>query len=393
MAAKVIGEMAERLKQIPPYPFQKLAQQRRVLVEQGADIINWGIGDPDLPTYLDILVAMWRAATDIADPNRHRYGGDIPVLELPQEIANYYRGRFGVELNPETEVLVLIGSKEGIAHLPLGVVNPGETVIVPDPGYPPYGVGPILAGGIPYPLPLRRENGFLLDLTDVSALILNQTKLLWVNYPNNPTTAVASLEYFTVLLSQAARFGILVAHDLAYGEVTFDGYKAPSILQVSGAKEVAIEFGSFSKTFNMTGWRLGYAVGNANAIAALRKVKDNVDSGVPRPIQWMGVAALQGPEDWILENNDVYRERQTLVVETLNALGWDITPPQATFYVWAPTPNGVGSEAFATQLLEQAQVMVTPGKGFGDHGEGFFRISLTNPRIAEGVERLKRVLS
>lgn len=389
-------ERAERLKKVPPYLFAEIGRRVRELRSQGVDVISLGIGDPDRPTPDPILRELLRAVQDPQDAARHRYGGDNPVFAFNEAVAEWYQKRFGVELDPATEVLQLMGSKDGIAHLPLAFINPGDVTLAPDPGYTVYRAGTLFAGGTVYSLPLLAERGFLPDLEAIPQEVSRRAKLLWLNYPNNPTTAVADLAFFRRAVEFARQHGLLLCHDIAYGEITFDGYRAPSILQVEGAKEVAIEIGSLSKPYNMTGWRIGYAVGNAEALAALAAVKENMDSGILRAIQFAAVAALRGPQECVEQMKTLYRRRRDLVVETLNRLGWRLEKPKGTFYVWAPVPEGYdGSISFASALLERAAVVVTPGVGYGEYGEGYFRISLTLPDdlLQEAMARLERALT
>lgn len=387
-------ERANRLKKIPPYLFAEIGRKIAKARAEGRDIISLGIGDPDMPTPDHIVEEMCRAIRDEGDPARHRYGGDNPVEGFPEAVASYYRKRFGVELDPKTEVLPLIGSKDGIAHMPLAFVNPGDIVIVPNPGYPVYNVGTIFAGGVSFFVPLLEENGYLPKLSDIPKYVASQAKMMWLNYPNNPTTAVATLDFFEEATDFARRNKVLICHDAAYVELTYDGYEAPSILQVEGAKDVAVEIGSLSKPYNMTGWRIGFAVGNKEVISALALVKENIDSGILRAIQFAGIKALTAPQDCVQKMREIYRARRDIVVDALNKLGWDLEKPKATFYVWAPVPKGYTSMEFATILLERANVVVTPGIGYGEYGEGYFRISLTYPDhvLEEAMRRIKGAL-
>jgi LL-diaminopimelate aminotransferase len=308
-------------------------------------------------------------------------------------VADWYRRRFGVTLDPETEVLTLIGSKEGTAHMPLAFVNPGETVLVPDPGYPVYAAGTWFAGGECFFMPLRRQNGFLPDLGVIPADVARRAKLMYLNYPNNPTAAVASPAFFRDVVEFARRNDVIVCHDAMYSELRFDDFVPPSFLATPGAKEVGVEFHSLSKTYSMTGWRLGFCVGNPDAVGGLGKIKTNVDSGAFQAIQEAGIAALTGPQDVPERYRETYQERRDIVVQGLRKLGWEVDVPRATFFVWAPVPTGGDSRAFATRLLEEAGVVVTPGVGFGPSGEGFYRVALTlnADRIAEAMERLQKL--
>ncbi len=381
-------EPAERLKRLPPYLFAEIDAKKREARARGADLIDMGIGDPDLPTPPHIVEALKRAAEN---PEHHRYPSYEGMPEFRAAVAAWYLQRFGVTLDPETEVLALIGSKEGTAHMPLAFVNPGDVVLVPDPGYPVYAVGTLFAGGEVHFMPLRRANGFLPDLDAVPADIARRAKLMYLNYPNNPTAAVADREFFERVVAFARTHGIMVCHDAMYSELRFDGYRPPSFLEIPGAKEVGVEFHSLSKTYSMTGWRIGFCSGNAAAVAGLGKVKTNVDSGVFGAVQEAGIAALSGSQDIPELYRRTYQERRDVVVAGLKALGWEVDVPKATFFVWAPVPRGLDSRTFAARLLEEAGCVVTPGVGFGPSGEGFYRIALTidAKRLREAMERLK----
>lgn len=387
-------ERAERLKKLPPYLFAEIRRKVAAARAAGKEVISLGIADPDHPTPDHIIDELVRAIRDPEDPDRHRYGGDIPVPSFPAAVAAWYQKRFGVTL-PPSDVVTTLGSKEAIAHLPLAYVNPGDLVLAPDPGYTVYHIGTIFCSGVTYFLPLRAENHFLPDLQAIPCYVARQAKLLWLNYPNNPTTATAPLEFFQEAVDFARENDLLVINDMAYSETTFDGYVAPSILQCEGAFEVALELGSLSKPYNMTGWRIGYAVGCPEAVEALRTVKDNLDSGVLRAIQFAAAKALTGSQECVAAMNAIYRRRRDLVVDTLNRLGWSLEKPRATFYIWAPVPPGEGTSLeFATKLLDQAGVVVTPGIGYGEHGEGYFRIALTYPDelLQKAMERIGQVL-
>lgn len=381
-------EIAERLKRLPPYLFAEIDRKKREVRARGVDVIDLGIGDPDLPTPPHIIQALQKAAED---PANHRYPSYEGMLAYRQAVADWYAKRFNVRLDPEQEVLTLVGSKEGTAHIPLAFVNPGDVVLVPDPGYPVYAAGTWFAGGEVYWMPLRRSNGFLPDLEAIPAEVARRAKLMYLNYPNNPTAAVATRDFFARVVAFARRHGILVCHDLMYSELKFDGLEPPSLLEVEGAREVGVEFHSLSKTYSMTGWRLGFCVGNRAAVAGLGAVKTNVDSGVFQAVQIAGIAALTGPQDLAEQYRRTYQERRDVVVSGLKQLGWEVDVPKGTFFVWAPVPGGLDSRSFATRLLEEAGVVVTPGVGFGPSGEGFYRIALTveRARIAEAMDRLK----
>jgi len=379
---------ADRLKRLPPYLFAEIDRKKREVLARGVDVIDLGIGDPDLPTPPHIIQALQRAAED---PENHRYPSYEGMPAFRQAVADWYAKRFNVRLDPEQEVLTLVGSKEGTAHMPLAFVNPGEVVLVPDPGYPVYAAGTWFAGGEVHWMALRRDNGFLPDLEAIPAETARRAKLMYLNYPNNPTAAVATREFFARVVSFARSHGILVCHDLMYSELKFDGYEPPSFLEIEGAREVAVEFHSLSKTYSMTGWRLGFCVGNGAALAGLGKVKTNVDSGVFQAVQYAGIAALTGPQELPEQYRRTYQKRRDVAVGGLKALGWDVDVPKGTFFVWAPVPGGLDSRSFATRLLEEVGVVVTPGVGFGPSGEGFYRIALTvaEARLAEAMARLK----
>jgi len=383
---------SDRLLETPPYPFTALAAKKRELVAKGADLIDFGIGDPDLPTPDHIVEALCRAAHD---PATHRYDeSGLGIPEFRRAIADWYRKRFGVALDPDKEIVRLIGSKDGIAHLPWAIINPGDVALIPDPAYPVYLRGVRFAGGEPHIMPLLPQAGYLPDLDAIPHGTASKAKLMWLCYPNQPTAAVCDLAFYQRVVQFAQRHNILVALDLAYSEVTFDGYVAPSILQVDGAKEIAIEFHSLSKTYNMTGWRIGFAVGNAAAIKALGDLKSNVDSGVFAAIQRAGVAALTGPQDCVQRMREEYRLRRDILVDGLRALGCPVEKPRGTFYVWAAVPSGADSAAFAEALLAGAGIICTPGSAYGKHGEGFVRFSLTVEAGAQGAEaRVREAVS
>jgi LL-diaminopimelate aminotransferase len=383
-------ETADRLRKLPPYLFAEIDRKKREVRARGVDVIDLGIGDPDLPTPPHIIRALQAAAEK---PEHHRYPSYEGMLSFRQAVADWYARRFGVTLDPEVEVLTLIGSKEGTAHMPLAFVNPGEIVLVPDPGYPVYAAGTWFAGGECWFMPLRRANGFLPDLGAIPADAARRAKLMYLNYPNNPTAAVASPAFFKDVVEFARRNDIIVCHDAMYSELRFDDYLPPSFMATPGAREIGVEFHSLSKTYSMTGWRLGFCVGNRDAVGGLGKIKTNVDSGAFQAIQEAGIAALTGPQDVPERYRKAYQERRDIVVQGLRTLGWEVDVPRATFFVWAPVPNGGDSRAFATRLLEEAGVVVTPGIGFGPSGEGFYRIALTisADRIAEAMERLQKL--
>jgi len=387
---------AQRLLDTPPYPFAELARLKREALANGVDLIDFGIGDPDLPTPPHIVEAMKRA---VEDPATHQYdetGKGLP--EFRQAIIEWYQDRFGVALDSDKEVLRLIGSKEGLGHLPMAFLNPGDIALIPDPGYPVYGIASMFAGAERHFLPLKEENGFLPDLKAIPAAVAERAKLLFLCYPNMPTAAVAERDFYVELVEFARRHEILVCLDMAYSEVCFDGYESQSLLQVPGGKEVGIEIHSLSKTFNMTGWRLGFAVGNPAAIDILEKFKSYMDSGAFMAIQRAGAVGLNGPREAIEQNMAVYKKRRDLLVEGLNSLGWKIEKPRATFYLWAPVPTGYTSAKFAQLLLSEAGILVTPGSAYGKEGEGFVRFALTiqggnaEDKIAAAVDRIREKL-
>lgn len=381
-------EVADRVTNLPPYIFARLGHRIGELSSQGVDVVRLDIGSPDLPPPDSIIEAMHGSAQD---PTHHGYGGFYGTPQLRQAIATYYERRFGVRLDPAKEVAPLIGSKEGIVNVALAFVDPGEVVLVPDPGYPTYTLGTLLAGGVPYRVPLLAENGFLPDLEAISEEVARSVQILWLNYPNNPVGATATLEFFERAIAFARRHQLLVCHDNPYCDVTYDDYQAPSLLQVPGAKDVALEFNSLSKTYNMAGWRVGMAVGNSVAVEALARTKTNIDSGIFRPIQDAAVLALTGDQSWLKERNEIYRERRDIVLNGLLEAGIRAEKPVAAMYIWAETPAGYTSEEFAARLLNQAGISVTPGNAFGPNGEGYLRISLgmSTERIREAMDRLR----
>jgi len=380
-------KFAKRIEKLPPYLFAEISRKIAEKRSQGVDVISFGIGDPDMPTPQHLIDSLREASLDAAN---HRYPETKGLSELREAIVRWYERRFGVSLDPQREVLPLIGSKEGTGHIALCFIDPGDVALVPDPGYPVYAVGTMFAGGEAYYLPLREENGFLPELEAVPADVLRKAKVLWLNYPNNPTGAVADLAFFERAAAFAREHGLAVLHDGPYSEVAFDGYRPPSFLEAEGAREVGIEFHSLSKSYNMTGWRIGMAVGNAEIIDALMRVKSNLDSGIPQAIQRMAIAALEGPQECIEEHNLVYQRRRDRLVTALRGLGLRVSPPKASLYVWARVPDGTTSVQYATRLLDEAGVVVTPGTGYGPSGEGYVRLSLTLPdeRLEEGVRRL-----
>ena len=384
-----IFDKTDRLRKLPPYLFKEIDRKKTELRAKGIDLIDLGIGDPDLPTPPHIVEAMKKA---VADSVNHRYPSYSGMLEFRAAVAEWYRKRFTVDLDPEKEVLTLIGSKEGIAHLPLAFINPGDVSLVPSPAYPVYNVATLFSGGETYNMPLLKEKGFLPDLEAIPADAAARAKVMFINYPNNPTAAVADVAFFDKVVEFAVRNHILVCHDAAYSEMAYDGYRPPSFLQAKGAKEVGIEFHSLSKTYNMTGWRLGFAAGNREAIEGLGAVKSNVDSGVFQAVQFAGITALRGDQSCVQKMIDVYTERRNLMVSGMKKAGFDLDIPKASFYLWIKVPGGYSSAQLATRLLEKG-VVVTPGNGFGDPGEGYFRIALTQKkeRLEEAIRRIKTV--
>ncbi|MGQ9631702.1 MAG: LL-diaminopimelate aminotransferase [bacterium] len=380
-------ERAERIEKLPPYLFAELDRKKRQAMKRGMDILSLGIGDPDIPTPSHVIEALYGAAKD---PRNHQYPLGTGLLSFRQAVADWYRERFGVRLDAESEVLALIGSKEGIGHVFFAFINPGDIALVPDPGYPVYRAGTIFAGGTPHAMPLLKENGFLPDLDAISPDVARRAKLMFINYPNNPTSAIATEEFFVSVVEFAEKYNIIVCHDAAYSEIYYEE-RPRSFLETPGAKEVGIEFHSLSKTFNMTGWRIGFAVGNRDIILGLSTIKENLDSGVFQAVQLAGVAALKGDQTCVEGFRRIYRERRDILVGGLKDLGWDVIAPKATFYVWVALPRGVKSSDFAGRLLEQTGVVITPGVGFGDHGEGYVRFALTvdKERIREALGRLK----
>ena len=389
MGETTIGT-AKRMSRIPPYLFAEIDRKVREKKAAGIDVISLGIGDPDLPTPARIVSAAQEA---VADPANHQYPSYFGLRELREAIADWYRGRFGVPLDPDSQVLPTLGSKDGISHVPFAFVDPGDVVLAPDPGYTPYATGAIMAEGEPHLLPLTLQNGWLPDLDAVPADVRRRAKLLWLNYPNNPTAATAPDAFFEQAIAFCRENGIILCHDAPYSEIAFEGYRPPSLLQFPGAIEVGLEFHSVSKTYNMTGWRLGWICGNAELVRAVGQLKTNLDSGIFQAVQWASVEALRGGEQDTKAANAVYHRRHQKVAEVLNRTGWDIRPPRATFYVWAPVPPGYDSIGFAAHVLDQAAVNLTPGVGFGPHGEGYFRLSVTAPdaRLDEALSRLEKL--
>lgn len=377
-------KVSERLEKIPPYLFAEIDRKIAEAKAKGLDIISLGIGDPDKPTLQPVVDEMHKA---IDNPQNHDYPPYNGTAQFRNAAKDWMKRRFDVDLNADTEILANIGSKEAIAHVFFAYVDKGDYTLVPDPGYPVYKNATIFAGGTPYTMPLLEENGFLPDLDKIPEDIAKKAKLMFVNYPNNPTGATADLEFYEKAVAFCKKYDILLCSDMAYSEMTYDGYKAPSVLQVKGAKDVALEFYSHSKSYNMTGWRVGFVAGNADAIKALGTIKNNIDSGTFKAIQQAAATAFTVEQSYIDKLNGMYQERRDVMVKGLQELGWNIKPTKATFYIWIPTPNGMPSEEFATLMLEKANVVVPPGIGYGKCGEGYIRIALT-----KDVETLKKAL-
>ncbi len=383
---------AERIEKLPPYLFAEIDRKVNEARARGTDIISFGVGDPDLPTAPHIVDALAVAAADAAT---HRYPSYTGMPALRSSIANWYGKRFGVELDPDEHVQPLVGSKEGIFHLPVAFIDPGDVALIPDPGYPVYETGTILAHGEPFMLPLEPSNGMVPDLESIPGDVLARATVLWLNYPNNPTSATVDIDFFEKAVAFCLEHDLLLAHDAAYTEITYDGYVAPSALQVPGAMECAIEFHSLSKTYNMTGWRIGWVAGAPMAIEAMKRLKTNIDSGIFDAVQRAGIAAIEGPQDYLADCIDIYARRRDLLCDGLKSMGIVVEPPRGSIYIWAPVPDGHTSESFTTHLLDEAGVVVAPGTGYGAAGAGYIRFSLTvaDERLEEGVERLRKVVS
>lgn len=383
-----MAKQASRIEKIPPYLFARIDKKKEEARKKGLDLVDLSIGDPDLPTPEHIVRKMHEAT---ADPKNHRYPSYEGMFDFRKAVADWYMRRFGVELNPATEVVTLIGSKEGIAHMPWAYLDEGDVALIPSPGYPVYKVSTLLAGGTPYMLPLREEHQFLPVFENVPEDVRGKAKLLFINYPNNPTGAHADDELYEKAIYGARKYDILVCHDAAYSEVTFDGYVAKSILQFDKNKKYCVEFHSLSKTYCMTGWRIGFAVGNAEAIQNLGRLKTNIDSGVFQAIQYAAIEALTGSQESVDAMKTIYARRRDIVIDGLTSMGLRVQKPLGTFYIWARVPAGFSSAEFCEKVIEEKGVVVTPGSGFGDEGEGYFRISTTTSedRIQEAIKRLK----
>ncbi|MGB3912572.1 MAG: LL-diaminopimelate aminotransferase, partial [Thermacetogeniaceae bacterium] len=368
-------KIADRLTTLPPYLFARIEQKIDELKEKKVDVISLGIGDPDLPTPPHIVQRLIEQAKN---PENHRYPSSAGMMAFRKAVADWYQRRFQVDLDPAAEVVTLIGSKEGIAHISFCYLQEGDVALIPDPGYPVYGIGASLAGAENYLLALKSENNFLPDLGSIPADIAKRAKLMFINYPNNPTGATCTKEFYQEVVEFARDYDLIVCHDAAYSEITFDGYVAPSFLEAPGAKDVGIEFHSFSKTYNMTGWRIGWAVGNAEIIQTLTTLKSNLDSGAFQAVQYAGIAALEGSQDCVEKMRQIYQKRRDLALKGFADLGWKISSvPKGTFYLWLPVPEGYSSAEFAELVLEKTAVVITPGTGYGKYGEGYIRVCLT----------------
>ncbi len=382
--------LAERLLKLPPYLFAAIDEMKQEAIDAGKDVINLGVGDPDLPTPPHIIKALQETSTD---PANHQYPSYTGMIDFRKSMAGYYKRTRGVDLDPKTEVLTLIGSKEGVGHFPLAFINPGDTVLIPNPGYPVYQAGTLFAGGEPYYMPLLKENGFLPELDSIPPETAERAKMMFINYPNNPTAAVCDRDFFSKVVDFAGEYNIIVVHDAAYADVTYDGYRAVSFLETPGAMDVGVELYSLSKTYNMTGWRIAAACGNAEIINGLGKIKTNLDSGTFQPIQYAGITALDSSQECVEENNRTYSERCNVLVDGLRRIGLEVEKPRASFYVWIAIPKGTKSADMTARLIKDAAVVTTPGVGFGKYGEGYIRMTLTTSkeRLAEAVDRMAKI--
>ncbi|HSC43464.1 MAG TPA: LL-diaminopimelate aminotransferase [Candidatus Binatia bacterium] len=381
---------SKRINELPPYLFAEIDRRKREALSRGVDLIDLGIGDPDIPTPSVIVEKLMESASK---PVNHRYPNSSGMAEFREAVAQWYKARFNVNLDPTKEVVSLIGSKEGIGNMAVAFVDPGDVVLVASPCYPVYHIGTAFSGGKNYFLPLKKENAFLPDLEAIPSEIARQAKLLWINYPNNPTAAVADESFFEQVVEFANKYNVIVCHDAAYTEMGYDGYRPMSFLQVEGARDVGIEFHSLSKTFNMTGWRIGMAVGNPELVTGLAQAKSNLDSGIFQAIQEAGIEALRLGDRIVEPSRKIYQERRDVLVDGLRAVGLDCEKPRATFYVWVSCPKGLSSTAFTTKLLEEVGVVTTPGNGFGEAGEGYvrFTVCVDKERLREVAERIRRV--
>lgn len=383
--------LSARLDKIPPYLFAEIDRRIDEKKAQGVDVISFGVGDPDVPTPGSIVDAL---CAESHKPEHHRYPSYFGLAEFRGSAARWFERRFGVALDPGLQILPLMGSKEGVAHIALALLDPGDLALVPEPSYPVYAMGTLLAGAESHFLPLTAGNGFLPDLESVPPDVARRSKILWLNYPNNPTGAIASNEFFERAIEFARSYSLVLAHDNAYSEITYDGYVAPSLFQFKGAMEIGVEFHSLSKTFNMTGWRIGFVCGNHEVIEALGTIKTNIDSGIFNPVQLAAVEALDHGEKTLPDMVKLYQSRRDLLVSELAGLGWEISPPKGSIYLWMPVPPGFDSVGFSTHVLDKAGVFFTPGNAYGPSGEGYVRLSLTVPddKIKEAMARLKEVL-
>lgn len=384
-------ETNDKLQKLPPYLFIEIDRKKKEAIDRGADIISLGVGDPDMPTPDHIIKSAQFALTKSVN---HQYPFGSGLLSFRKAVAGWYKSRFNVDLNPDNEVCALIGSKEGIGHMHLAFINPGDVVLIPEPGYPVYNTGTIFTDGTPYFMPLIEENGFLPDLDAIPEETAKKAKIIFINYPNNPTSAVASKEFYVKLIEFAKKYNIIVAYDNAYSEIYYDENEKPmSFLEVEGAKDVGVEFHSLSKTYNMTGWRLGWVCGNKDIVAAIAKVKDNYDSGVFQAVQEAGITALTSSQQCVQDMRKIYKERRDVLCDGLNNLGWNVVKPKATFYVWAKIPKGYKSSEVVSKLLDECAIVCTPGNGMGKSGEGYVRFALTVSvaRIKEALERIAKV--
>ena len=381
-------KISNRINKVPPYLFFEISKKIQAKEAEGKEILDFGIGDPDIPTPDFILQKL---VEESSNPVNHRYPESDGMIELRETIANWYKKRFKVNLNPENEVIGLIGGKEGIGHAALAFLDPGDIALVPDPHYPVYSRGTWFAGAECHFMPLKEENNFLPDLENIPSDILKKAKIMWINYPNNPTGAIAGLDFFNKAIEFGIKHDIAILHDAAYSEITYDGYRAPSIMEIPKSKEIAIEFHSLSKAYNMTGWRVGSVVGNKDLISAITTIKSNLDSGIPQAIQHMGIEALKSDGSVISNNIEIYKTRRDRLISALELIGLEIKSPKAGLYLWAKVPSGYNSASFTELLLEELDIVVTPGNGFGDSGEGYIRLSLTTPDkdIEKAIERLE----
>ncbi|MGK2966900.1 MAG: LL-diaminopimelate aminotransferase [Tepidiformaceae bacterium] len=381
-------QLARRVESLPPYLFAEISKKIAAKRASGIDVVTFAIGDPDIPTPGHIMAELHRAADE---PSNHRYPESEGLPELRQSIADWYDRRFETKFDPFKETLPLIGSKEGIAHMALCLIDPGDIALVPDPGYPVYEIGTMFAGGTSYRVPLKREDGWLPNFDTIPEDVAQKAKLMWLNYPNNPTSAVADIGFFEKAVAWAKKYDVALLHDNPYCDVAYDDYRPVSIFQVPGARDVAVEFNSWSKIYNMTGWRIGMVVGNQTLVDALMRVKSNIDSGIPQAVQRMAIEAVYGPQGCVDEHNLIYQRRRDRMVEGLRKIGLSVDVPKASLYVWAQLPAGVKSADYAARVIEDTGVVVTPGRGYGEQGEGFIRLSVTTPddRVEEGMRRLE----